>query len=231
MTLVPITIKVEEAQFFPVMRLLKSFPGVVDLIFNIDEIEDGKRKPKSKANGFNPQPVEKSQPGGLKALMMGLLFRGPQHLAVLRQAVVREGFKEGSINSVLHELRTNGVTESGGVGIHKLTDKVMAELQGDTQPEPRRALPPPAKAGSTEKGPASPVGATMTIVMRLLKETSEGRSSRPILVQAVTTAGLSPRSIDGALYRGCEKGLIKAEGDGVYQLTAKGRRLELPPAS
>jgi len=222
MALIPISLTIEETRFIPVLRVLNALPGVADVHWDLDKLNP-KRKPKADKPNGGGAPVERAE-GGLRMVLMGFLFQnGPQHLAALKELLDQKGFAASSIHSALNELRNAGATESGGPGIHKLTEKAMAAMQ--PQEPPRRALPPPTPT----KRPK-----VWAILMRGLQASPLGRLSRDELSASLETMGLAGRSLDDVAYNLRSDGLLKPvnpAAKGVYELTAKGRKLQLPPAS
>jgi hypothetical protein len=79
------------------------------------------------------------------------------------------------VHQALVHFRKAGITETGGVGIHKLTEQGEAAARG---------LPAPAPAGDKR----IPPGAAATAVLRYLQ--THGGASRQTLMQAIEDAGL-----------------------------------------
>lgn len=233
MALVPVTLKIEEVAFIPVMRILHGLPGVADVAFNLDDLRKSPKqqktetKPASNGNGARPH--------GIKALLIALLLQGPQHLAVLKKHMVNAGFSETGLSSELYMMRKAGITESGGVAIHKLTDKAMRELQQE-----RLALPAPDPEHAESDDPAAPRVSKpklpfrdhngSLIILRVMQADGDGGADRRSLAHAIREAGLSDKTVDNSLYRLRERGLIRSgPGRGAYLLTSKGRKFEVPP--
>jgi len=109
--------------------------------------------------------------------------------------------------------------------MHKLTETAKAGLQAQEVPTPRKALPAPPDAAAPVRNKDS----TTNLILRAMQAAPEGRMTRSALCSLLEGEGHSPRSVDGVLYRAKHDGYLSGEGDGNWKLTAKGRRLELPP--
>src|ERR1700752_2479859 len=120
MSLVPITLQIEEMQFIPVMRVLKYLPGVANIEWNFDELGaplGGNRKPKT------TEPENQQKQLGLKETVIRILMDGGRRLADLREPVGRVGFKSNSISQALNDLRKAQVVERTDHALWQLTAK------------------------------------------------------------------------------------------------------------
>jgi|SRR5882724_11005485 len=221
MASIEVSLKIDEVHFFPNMRVLKALPGIADIFVDLDKLGGSRKSKKDKPNG-DAAPVRSER--GAKTIVLGFLFQnGPQNTDSLKALIASKGFSETGIHSTLSELRKQGFTESAGTGIHKLTEKASAALQ--EQSAPRLALPPPKEAAA----PAKRIKVA-AVVLRLLQASLLGRMTRPELTEALQKHGLAARSIDNAVYKMRAEGFVKAtDGSGIYELTAKGKKLELTP--
>ncbi len=218
MPLVSVIIKVEEIAFIPVLRALHNLPGVAAVDFNMDDL--GHRS----GSARKPKQVTKTDGETMSAsqLLVTLMAQGPQHLAVLKKGLADAGFSVKGISSALNELRKAGISETGGIGIHKLTEKAMSELNAE-----RKALPAPMADPTKPRLPTRQHNGSLLILRAM--QAANAPMGRAALTTIIAEVGLATRSLDNALYRIKERGLIKpGETKGFYELTAKGRKFQLP---
>jgi hypothetical protein len=213
MATVPITIKVEESYFIPILRSLRGLSGVTDVHFDFSTLGSAKgtpRKDKPVAAGG-----DNGSTGG-NELIIALLAQGPQHLKVIQKAMTDAGFKASGVGSFLNVLKNKGLVESRGVGVHGLTEQAMRDLM-----RTRPALPAPTPTADAAKKRTSP-GVAQNAVL-LLMQGKSGPVPRAELAQALVAVGSTPKSLNTMLHRMKDIGLIKGLGDGIYELTAKGK--------
>jgi Mn-dependent DtxR family transcriptional regulator len=222
MPLVPIIVQVEESDFFPTLRTLRKMPACHKVELDWGSLGNGAAEKKAKKD---KQPAAEGEAkggvrGAIKQLLVALMLRGPQHLAVLKKAALQAGYAESSVTQALNEMRRAGYAESGGLGIHQLTSQAYREMK----PEPEAlALPPPAP-DKGEGQRAKPGAAERSAILCL--QGAGGSSTRQAMAAAIAADGGKPSTIAGVLMRLVDKGLIKGHGAGNYELTAKGRKLE-----
>lgn len=222
MTLFPILIDVEESAVGRVLRLLNKTPGIANFHLNFDNIG----KP-GRANGkLPPGPANSPDPNRIpqRRIVIAELMSGPKNLEHLKTKVAEHGHRPDSVNSTLNTLRKAGITESGGTGLHKLTESAMEEIkrqQAVAQPAPSPAgalAPPPSKRKPKSRG-----GPSATAIILRAMVAAEGRGTRKDLKTEITAQGFQGVGIDAALHALRKGKLIKASEPGVYDLTAKGR--------
>jgi hypothetical protein len=219
MALVPVTIvvKVEEHAFVPVVRALRHTHGVVGLDF---DLETG-----AKAKSLNGAPQrpgsQKPVKGALQELMLQLLFneQGALSAKKIQEAAIKAGFKASSVDQGLYHFFKNGVVERTGPGWYKLSPKARQQMTGVAAalpaPEAASAAPPPAKGKQGIKA----LPALLAIFAAY-----PGHVARDTLQRELAVAGLAVRTLDKNLQKAHGEGLIKSIGNGVYELTPKGRK-------
>jgi hypothetical protein len=227
MSTVPVMIHIEEAEFIPVLRKIDGILGVAGIDFSLDSLKNARgavRKQKMVQEAAISPPEAGEKPS-LKQLVLALLMQGPQHLRLLKAATVKAGFAASGISSVLFDMKQKGMIESGGIGIHKLTDATLAEL---TAHKPIEVTPEPEPLLLEAPRKRSSPGVARYAVLAALRD-ANGPVKREALCESLEAVGASPNSITGILERMSNDGLIKhAKEKGFYEVTAKGRRFELP---
>src|SRR6185295_11998196 len=139
MALFPILIQVEESAVGRVLRLLNGYPGIAKMDLNLDGVPK-KQGHKNGADAPNGNAKNHHVPRAVDVIV-GELRSGQKNLSHLKAAYEAVGGKGSSLSSALYMMQKNGITESAGSGIHKLTDKALAELNAAEVPQ----LPPPNK--------------------------------------------------------------------------------------
>jgi hypothetical protein len=216
MASIPITVKVEESYFIQILRSLRGLSGVTDVHFDFSTLGSPKgatRKEPQIAKG------DGNGPAGANELLIALLAQGPQHVKVIQKAMTGAGFKASGAGSFLNVLKKKGIVESGGVGIHKLTEQAMHDLA-----RARPALPPPEPpmvAGKKRVGP----GILEDTVIGLMQGRG-GSAHRAELAKAIVAIGSTAKSLNTLLHRLQGNGLVKGLGEGIYELTAKGKHFK-----
>lgn len=210
--LFPIRIEVEETAVGGVLRMLKRHPGIARV--HLDLELDDKKVPRS--NGTNGH-------GGVRrgidippvnSVIIAELMTGQKNLAYLKEKVVEAGGHEKSVSSALYTLQKRGLTESAGVGLHRLTPKALEELQHKA-PAPAESLqlPAPAPAARAKREQ----GKTIDFVLQSVRD----GLTRSEMRKAGEEKHFTERMIDGAITRLKDKEQIMAAGteQGVYKLT------------
>lgn len=220
MRMVQFTIRVDELQFIPVVRVLRATPGVlVDIDLNA---LTQPKKTNGNSNAAVPEPSERAKALPLAQTLVAFLGDGSKHIDDLRQEAVKHGFSAMSVPDKLTKLREMGhVQQAEGRGMYQLTPSTMMKMQeavSTITPVPL-ALPPPA-------GDAMKRSAPRDIVMKLLREHG-GKLPRLQLLSLCEEAGLKDRAPANAIYNLRSDKMIKPIGAkgvpaGIVELTPKG---------
>jgi Mn-dependent DtxR family transcriptional regulator len=207
-----ITVTVEEVAFGPTLRKLHELPGIlkVDVDLGAGGISAGVKKHEQRAAQLLDGPTHEEKIVALLTTRGG----GPMHIRDIGEAIK---VRHSSVNSALHLLKKKGITVSAGTGLHRLKDAVQ-HTNGTAL-----ALPAPRRTPSGRIAQGSgPI---------FLRQALEAGSMRPgELSKALAARGMSAKGVSGVLRRSMDKGLIKRNTDGTYDLTVKGRKLEQPVA-
>jgi hypothetical protein len=211
----PIMLEVEEIMLGPVLRKLNEMPGIAKLHLDLghggqgaDRAKLAKQAAEARGNGESrEQAVTK------------LLMEGPKHIDEISAAI---GGKRSRAYGLMTALRKKGIASPTGKGIHQLTAKARAKLGGGAVP----ALPAPqVKRGAA--GRASPGSGPILLRAAL----GAGPVSPADLRKSLAERGMSAKSISGVLDRGKKQGFIKKNGSDLYELTAKGLKIEMTEAA
>lgn len=219
MTLFPILVDVEESHVGSVLRVLNRLPGVANFHLNLDAIP-GKRGAKTGKHNGAAAPAAEPPKVPQRQIVIAELIGGPKNLEHLKTKISEQGHKPDSLPGTLNTLRKAGITETAGTGLHRLTDKAMAEIKThQASAAPPGELPAPGK-------PRKPRGAVTTAQTILLAMAAAGgRLSRRALQEAIASAGFAPVGVDGALFKLKQDRLIKPTAEkGVFDLSAEGRK-------
>jgi len=199
-----------------VLRKLNEMPGIVKLDLDLGRGGEGAGRERLE-NAAAPRGNQAQQ-------IIKLLMQGPKHLNEMVAAI---GGKKSSFYTATSKLSKDGLVERGAEkGTWQLTAGAKTQLGGAVQGKPPpavAALPAPKKAKKAPAGRAQP--GTGNIVLRQLLD--EGVKAPIELRQHMAEKGMSPKSISGVLDRARKGGLIKKNGAG-YELTAAGRKIEIP---
>jgi hypothetical protein len=209
----PIMIEVEEIALGAVLRKLHDMPGIAKLDLNLGHggLGAGKKQLEQQAvaaNGNNGRTAEQQ--------VVKLLMDGPLHV---REISARIGGSKARTYGALTQLRKKGITEAGpGKAIHQLTRKARAQLGAVP------ALPAPAAVATRGPGGRASPGSGPIILRAAL---DAGPVPSTALRKHLVAKGMSPKGISGVLDRGRKHGIIKKNGSGLYELTAKGQKIEI----
>jgi hypothetical protein len=204
----PIMIEVEEIALGPVLRKLNDMPGIAKLHLDLGHGGDGAGK-KQLAH----HAAARTKNGNNEQTVVKLLMHGPKHISEISAAL---GGAKSRAYGVTHQLRKQGLAEAGAdKGMHQLTAKAKSQLGGVP------ALPAPVKHGPA--GRAAP--GSGQIVLRAALDA--GPVSPSDLRASLGVRGMSEKSIQGVLHRAKRDGIIKQNGAKLYELTAKGQKIEM----
>jgi DNA-binding PadR family transcriptional regulator len=207
----PIRLEVEEIALGPVLRKLNEMPGIAKLDLDLGHGGQGAGRKQLEQQAA----AVRAQNGSREAIALKLLMQRPKHIQEISAAI---GGKRTRAYGLMNQLQKKGLTKSTGMGMHELTKKAASQL-GGAMAVP--ALPAPVKHGPS--GRASP--GSGPIILRAALDA--GPVSSATLREHLTTNGMSPKGISGVLHRAREHGLVKRNGSGLYELTAKGHKIEL----
>jgi hypothetical protein len=200
----PILIEVEEIALGSVLRKLHDMPGIAKLNLQLDHGGQGAgRRQLDEAAA-----TKRLKNGGSQKAVLDFLTNGPKHIDEISAIV---GGKKSRAYGVMNQLRKQGLTVSGGHGMHALSHKLVPALPAPARKKGKRASPGAgniALRAALGRGPLSPAD----------------------LKAKLSSNGMSEKSVAGVLHRAREGGLIKRNGNG-YELTARGHKIELGAAA
>ena len=207
MPTLPIHLEVEAEAVGPVLIALRKMPGIIKLHLDLGEGAAALPKPN----------------GGMSIAEATMAFMvkhkgGPVHIQQIQHEI---GGNKTRAYGVLHTLKKAGAVTGAGKGQWQLSPKAMAAAGL------RLALPKPkaakkAKVVKTATGRAAQGSGPATLIELLTKEAMTGGAIRV----ALQAKGLSAKSTSGILTRTRRDGLVKRRADGLYELTAKGSKVE-----
>lgn len=230
MTLFPIMIEVEESAVGPVLRILNKTPGVAHFHLNLDKVRAARgHKTLKKTNGTTRPPPQDHDDGRPKPrqIIIAELLSGPKNLDHLRKKLNERGHDENSLSNFLYALKQAGLTESAGTGLHKLSERALAELKAH-QTAAAQDVPQPAVGALP--APATSRGAVRQIILDIITKATEP-VARPTLVNAGTEAGGTERAVGAALSRLKAKKIIRSAGLGFYELAPKREKSKANPGA
>jgi hypothetical protein len=210
----PIMIEVEEIALGPVLRRLNDMPGIAKLHLDLGHGGQGAGKKQ-----LEHAAEKRGNNGDSQQAAIKVLLSGPKHIREISEAV---GGAKTRAYGVMTQLRKQGLAEAGpGKAMHQLTKKAMAQLGGSVP-----ALPAPqVKHGP--KGRAAP--GSGPIILRAALDA--GPMSPHDLRAKLAEGGMSPKGVSGVLERGRKSGIVKKNGSDLYELTAKGQKIEMGGAT
>jgi hypothetical protein len=207
----PIMIEVEEIALGPVLRKLNEMPGIAKLHLDLGHGGVGgmpaappKRMARTNGDGSSDQKT------------VALLMKGPQGYDAIAAAI---GSKKQNAYAVVSRLKLKGLVEPGEAGTFRLTANALAKLQGADQPA---ALPAPMRKTASGRAPQG----SAPLLLRAALDA--GPLAGPTLKQTLAAQGMSAKSFSGIIDRARQAGIVKRNGDGLLELTAKGQKLPLP---
>jgi hypothetical protein len=206
----PIMLEVEEILLGPVLRKLNDMPGITKLHLDLGHGGQGAGRAK-----LAQQAAEARGNGNSKEqAVIKALMEGPKHIGEISAIV---GGKKTRAYGVMNSLKKKGIAGPTGKGFHQLSAKARAGLGGGAMP----ALPAP----EVKRGPAGrATPGSGPIILRAALDA--GPASPADLRKSLEARGMSPKSVSGVLERGKRKGFIKKNGSDLYELTAKGQKIE-----
>ena len=215
----PIHLEVEEIALGTVLRKLNAMPGIAKIDLNLGHGGQGAGKKQLQ------QAAAKARGAGTsEQKVVQLLMSGPKHIGEISAAV---GGAKSRAYGAVHQLKKKGLAEAGpGSGMHQLTKRARQQLGGATEMPAApalAALPAPRQVSHGPKGRATP--GSGPIILRQALNAGPVRSSD--LRRSLAESGMSTKSISGVLDRGKRHGIIKKNGADLYELTAKGLKIEL----
>jgi biotin operon repressor len=212
----PLLIEVEDPALASVLRLLSKYPGVSKVHMDLDNLPG----PRGTMPGL-PRKKRNPELPPIQDVIIASLINGPKNNAELEAELKRVGHDgtKGQVSGTLNALRSKGITESGGPGIHKLTQMAMDKLVGAPTP----ALPPPAR-GKIKRGAPRPDA--LNIAHRAMLGLHPAMVSAPDLAKRL---GIETKHANNDINRLREKGLVKRISKGRYGLTKKGVDNPPPP--
>lgn len=220
----PIMIEVEEIALGPVLRKLNEMPGIAKLHLDLGRGGEGAgRKP------LEQHAASHAQNGSREPIAIKLLMQGPKHISEISAAL---GGAKSRAYGLTNTMSKKGLVERGqGSGMWQLTKKAATQLhKAMPTATPVAAAVPALPAPKIKHGPsgrASPGSGPI-----ILRAVLDGGPTHPSdLRKQLADRGMSTKSISGVLDRGRRQGLIKKNGSDLYELTAKGMKIELGGAA
>jgi hypothetical protein len=206
-----IRLDVEEIALGAVLRKLNDIPGIAKLHLDLDRGGEGAGR-KELEDQLKETHADK---GSRQSMVIKLLMEGPKHISEITALL---GGKATRAYGIMTQLRKAGLAEAGeGSAIHQLTAKAKAQL-GMV-----KALPAPTTVARGPGGRA--VAGSGPIILRAALDA--GPLSPGELRAKLTEGGMSPKGISGVLDRARKGGIVKKNGSQLYELTAKGQKIEL----
>jgi hypothetical protein len=215
----PIRLEVEEIALGTVLRKLNEMPGIAKLDLNLGRGGEGADRKKLEHHAAEARTAN----GSSEQTAIKFLMQGPKHIREISATV---GGAKSRAYGVMTALRKKGLAEGAeGAGMWQLTKKAMHQLGAADAPLPVPQLPPP----QVKHGPAGrAVPGSGPIILRAALDAGPKGSSD--LRRHLAEQGMSTKSISGVLDRGKKQGIIKKNGADLYELTAKGMKIELGAA-
>lgn len=226
MPLVPIGLEVEEIAFIPVMKVLKGFPGIAKIHWDIDSLGNKRGAGFGARNGkAAPDALAKPALGrpGLDPTILKALFERSHTSREMKELAVTIGYKASSVNQTVNELRKKGIVEHDSLGNWSLTAEARAKLAAtEGEAAPRLALPAPEKKPRTRGATGS---ARQTILDLLRDEPSS--VTRLALRDRMVERGFTQGTMDGALHRLVTDDHVRRDRQGGIKITPKGRKANI----
>lgn len=214
-------IEVEEIALGPVLRKLNEMPGIAKLHLDLSggkkPAEDGGGEPA--ALGGGPRDYQRET--------TALLFGGEKHIGEISAHL---GGAKSRAYGAAHHLKAKGVIENGDTpSSYRLTAKARAAIEAQQGKPPAAEiakLPKPRAAAAKANGkhPPKASAAGGKGIALLVAALASGPQPIAALQKALADGGLSPNSISGRIHAMKNAGLIKSDGKGTYDLTAKGAK-------
>ena len=215
MALFHIGLEVEESAVGSLLRTLNGFPGVAKLHLDLDKVPGKKGGKRPKQNGGESSSATSRQ------IILRALTSGPKNLRHLEDQLRAANLSTSSLSAHLNEMKRQGVTESGGKGVHRLTKHALSQMNRSHA----IALPPPEKAAKKKKPkpadkPRAGKGeATLAVVTAVAAR--GGKAARQDIIHALESQFATVRAVESSITRAKKAGLLKSPETGVYELTAK----------
>jgi hypothetical protein len=214
-------IEVEEIALGPVLRKLNVMPGIAKLHLDLGRGGEGAgRKP------LEDHATRSMQNGPKEPIAIKLLMQGPTHISAISAAL---GGPKSRAYGLTNTMSKKGIVErADGAGMWKLTKKAMTQL-GKAMPNvtPVAAAVPalPAPGGIRRSPSGRAAQGSGPIILRSVL--GNGPTHPSDLRKQLAERGMSTKSISGVVDRAKKHGLIKKNGSELYELTAKGLKIEL----
>jgi hypothetical protein len=213
--LMTILIKVEPPAFGPVILKLKEMPGIVEFNFDVSDSKATKEA----------DPITTGPRINAEQIVMAMLMKGPVHIDDVQRAFVGAGLnpKRNAAHGAMYQLRKKGIAKAIGTGTIELTAKARKSINGH-EADAIKLLPKPRAAATNGRLPEgrkrqSP-GAGQKVMLAML---AQGPAKAEEIGQRLEAHQMSASSRSGILDRAKRDGLVKSDGKGTYELTAKGR--------
>lgn len=208
----PIHLEVEEIALGTVLRKLNDMPGIAKIDLNLGHGGQGTGKQK-----LQQVAAARRSGGNNTEVIIKLMMSGPKSIKEFMEAL---GGKKASFYTALSKLKAQGISESAGTGVYRLTPTAAAQFDAAQIAAKTPALPAP----QAKHGPAGrAVPGSGPIILRAAL--NSGPMSPGDLRAKLTEGGMSPKGVSGVITRAKMAGLIKKNGTG-YELTAKGQKIE-----
>jgi len=218
----PIMIEVEEIALGPVLRKLNEMPGIAKLHLDLSG-----GRPKSEDSGGDPAHARGSGSRDYQRETTLFLIGGEKNTS---EIAAHLGGPKSRAYGATHHLKVKGIVENGDApSSYRLTAKARASIEAHGKPPAAEAakLPKPrasaAKANGKHPPPKAPAvnGKGAALILAAL---ASGPQPLAALQKALADGGMSPKSLNGRADAMKNAGLIKSDGKGTYELTAKGAK-------
>lgn len=231
--LFPISLKVESMALGDVLMKLKSMPGIVEINLNLDDnkavvpVSEGGNGQQKRGATIQGIPIQQA--------LLQHMKDGPKSTTEMAAHIGDRDVKR--VSGAVHHLQSKGFAERVSTGVYKLTAGGRRKLPVEhIEHEVLKALTGPnsktnghtnghnadaKRLGLTPKknGEKPPRGTGNSVILQALQD---GPKKVADLASAMVTAGLSENSWRGRYEKLRDDGLVKNDGHGTYELTAKG---------
>jgi DNA-binding PadR family transcriptional regulator len=206
----PIRLTVEEVALGTVLRKLNEMPGIVTLDLDLGKGGEGPGKDK-----LTQEAIKNSETADQTVLKL-LIQHGPLTTGAIKKALRWNGTR---VYGAINVLKKKRLIETDSNKVHTALKVVQVEAVVPALPSPSKP-----KISHGPGGRASP-GSGNIVLKSIL---SSGPKTPGEIRKLVAENGVSAKSISGVMERARKSGLIKRNGAGVYELTAKGQKIQLP---
>jgi hypothetical protein len=212
------------------LKVLKGFPGIAKIHFDLDALGNKRGGTFGLRNGKAPaDPLVVPHPGrtqgraGLKPIIIKAILKRSCTRGELQELAVSGNYKLSSLSQQINHLRHEGIVEHDKLGNWSLTKEARAKFEAvDGEAQERRALPPPP----SEKRTRSSGAPARTALLDMLRAETKPLT-RLELRHKMVEQGFTSGTFDGALFRH-QKDRYVTKGANGFKITAAGRKAKMP---